>query len=258
MDPKIILYQDGPSRWWPHAIKSFHDWCDAEPIMISQKENCPDGCQWVDIADYMKYTDEISKKYLRRWNELAWLIGFQRFVIMDQFVRDEGIERFFTFDSDFLLFCDPIIEAEKFKDYDFTLSMGCGTHDMFWNNMKTLHEFTCFCNEVIDKGVELNAGEKTVGSFSDMHALGLFRAAYRPNVGEMTDIRLGITWDNNLKQRNHHYDYAGNGKNILFKKGIPYCRNNAFGTLVRFAGLHVSSYLKEQIADIYREARCSI
>lgn len=263
MDTQIIIYQDGASQWWPWALKSLRDWCDVPVVMITQKENyvVGDNSVFVNIDEYRKCADSLREKYFSRWDSKAWFIGFERFIILAKYIEQNNIERFFSFDSDFLLFCNPIDEANKFIKYDFTLSMSCGTHDMFWNNKDVLIDFVGFINELMEREIELTVGEKTIGSFSDMHALMMFRNERKYNIGEMTDIRLGVTWDNNLKQNYHGYDYSdnmGGMKKLTWKNGQPYCINHALDMIVRFAGLHISSYLKMHIPEIYREARCSI
>lgn len=267
--PAIILYQDGPSPWWPWALRSLRDWCDAPVHMITNEkhfESFSDEFNDINlhsIEQYRHHADALRKGYFNKWDSKSWFIGFERFAILNAFVNERGIKRFFTFDSDFLLFCDPLAEANKFSTYDFTISMGCGTHDMFWNNMECLDGFVRFCHEVMDRDFELTPGEKTVGSFSDMHALMMFKDEHTVNVGEMTDVRLGVTWDNNLKQNYHGYSYAGEDnkgkKRMRWENGQPYCQNVRLqNAAIRFAGLHVSSYLKVRIPEVYKEARCSI
>jgi hypothetical protein len=172
----------------------------------------------VDYKNHSKSANEF-KRYYKHLSSQPYsleLFCFQRWFIINEFVREKNISKWFAVDSDVMIFCEVEKEMKKFSDYDLMLISEKSAGHSIWTK-DILDEFCCFLmsayrdkNKNYERMVDhyqylQDRGMK--GGVCDMTAIGLFVQEVKKNkkIGFLTDIVDGSAYDSMLSQSQDKY-----------------------------------------------------
>jgi hypothetical protein len=182
------------------------------------------------------------------------LYCFQRWFILQSFLKAQRLDGCLYLDSDVLLFADATREARAFVDCDVTLSQ-TSPHCLFFNRRESLDRFCDFCMECytspalfgqLDAMYQERQAQKLPGGICDMRVFGLFDIMGRGKAGDLRQIRDGATFDHTMDQSNG-YEMRNGLKHIEWREGLPYCHQEATGDWVRFNVLHFQGSTKRHL-----------
>jgi len=225
-----------------------------------------------DVNNYLynKDAQNFKKiyKHLSRSPYDSSLFVFQSWIILRDFLIEQGINKCLLIDTDIMLFADINKEFNKFKNYDFTISFNQSPHSIFFNNQKSLIDFCQFLIDIYSgKNKEgyskikqhysnLKISNKLGGNVCDMTIFNLYRLKNCGKIGETTEIINNSTYDNNI---NCSLDYKNNyktrfgAKKIYWINGLPYCKLLKNGKKIKFNTLHCQGSSKKYIKRIYQQ-----
>jgi hypothetical protein len=173
------------------------------------------------------------------------LFCFQRWFMLQSFLKAQQLDSCLYLDSDVLLFADATEEARAFAGCDVTLSQ-TSPHCAFFNRREGLDRFCdfvmeCYTSPKLFAQLESEFFErrarKAPGGVCDMRVFSLFDAMGRGKAGDLRKIRDGATYDHAMGQSNG-YEMRNGIKHVEWRDGRPFCRNEATGEMVRFNALH--------------------
>ena len=190
----------------------------------------------------MKFDDAAAKFHIQRW-----------FIIHD-FLTTHDFTSCFIMDQDVLLYCDISVEAERFSQYDMTLSRGMSGHSMFINTSGVLHGFLEFLNQTLlepDSGDLRNIIE--MGGFTGKNCLEYYytrMSDHSLKIGD-TDIVLEdrilnhSLWDEPL------LEYSDTKISLSWEDGVPFGRSSTEGRKVRMSSLHFQGRRNNHLVDVF-------
>ena len=97
----------------------------------------------VDKSQYSKRADEFAKKFVNfstNSHEFE-LICLQRWFILEEFMRQNNLEKCLYLDSDILLFGNVKSEIHRFRFFGMTIA-GISGHSNYINDIEVLAEFS--------------------------------------------------------------------------------------------------------------------
>ncbi|MDD4902098.1 MAG: hypothetical protein PHE24_03100 [Patescibacteria group bacterium] len=241
----------------------------ANIILLDDGSNGPfDSIKRYNIDDYSGGAEEFARVYQHFSSNPEWyeLFCLQRWFIIADFVKKNGLENFFHADSDVLIFADLAKEWPKFSQFALTLSEGSAGHNSFWNSPEILDDFCRFLTDVYSRKDE--AGYQRVvdfwknyqlknkpGGICDMTMLNFYKKSRPELVGETAGIIDGSTYDDNFSssiQGGVHYQMSVWGaKKIYWRSGAPYGKDDS-GNLIKFNTLHLQGKKKKYLERAYQ------
>jgi hypothetical protein len=208
----------------------------------------------------------INPGYFERW-------CIERWFILRSFLKERGIQRFVTLDSDVLLFCDVKKEAERFAAFDFTISSRYNWCFGIFNQVRVIDSFCAMIMEVYSKSTPLwltvcdylNLLRPNVptGNLSDMTLLKLFVEQVADKEGlryeDTARVLDGSCYCTNIALAVPEVEMClepCGGRERTIKKihwvnGAPYGRLCSSGELVRFNCLHFQGESKALMAPCF-------
>ena len=186
---------------------------------------------------------------------------FERWFVVRDFCRANGIDTFACVDSDVLIFADLAVRRAALGEHDVSLSDGTCGHLSFWSRLAVLEAFCDFVMEVyafdrpehVKRVMEFYrpfAANGWGGGVCDMTLLQWFAADPRWRVAETTKVVGGATFDHNINMsRNGELAFAMTGgvKQIRWRDGRPHGVLLDTGELVAFDCLHCQGPAKRCI-----------
>ena len=215
-------------------------------------------------ADFWEGAKKFAAVYQHRsTHEVEYeLYCFQRWFVLQSFLKEQRIEACLYLDSDVLLFADATREARIFADRDVTLS-SISPHCLFFNRRESLDRFCDFlmeCYTAPELFTRLEShylalqAAKAPGGVCDMTAFGLYRDLGRGQAGDLRQIRDGATYDHAMSESNG-YEMANGIKRVHWVEDKPHCREEATGKLIRFNVLHFQGGAKRFLGAHVRLSR---
>lgn len=191
------------------------------------------------------------------------LFCITRWFLLAEFMRLEGLDVVLHLDSDVLLYCDASEAWNRwFKDCWFTLALGSSPATSYL----TLGALEQFCDYVGDAYgmptspalVEAHAvfdamqAQRLPGGISDMYWWKKFRECAQEvscDVGEMTEVRDGTTFDHNINVSDGYAMHNGYKEINLTSAPEGYLLSGGVGIVqpVRFNALHFQGGAKSQM-----------
>lgn len=172
-------------------------------------------------------------------NEYKTRFFFRRWFIIYNFIRAQGIDRFWTFDSDNLILTSLSLQEAKFVDYDCTEQCGGSCMNGLVNNNTVVRGYVNKINELFQREAYLQERREHVSKFkrhifNEMNAY----AAYKEEAGfrsiELKHIMDGETFDecmsmpNNMKicpvlirKKKRIKQVYTDGRGLLFTYHLP-------------------------------------
>lgn len=182
------------------------------------------------------------------------LFCFQRWFIINEFVRTNKIENFLCMDSDVLLYCNVNDIFGDYVGYDFTICGGGVPGSSLFN----IHSINNFCEYIMTMYtteaylVEMNRinenriKEKQLGGICDMTAFVWYQENVKCNVLDIAQPKNGtcfdgcITWPSGFEMKDGK-------KKVYWIDNLPYGKLESDQSLVRFYCLHFQGRSKYSI-----------
>lgn len=229
---------------------------DADIYLLGDETNRHyDFVTHVMISDYMSSANEFEKVYEHMSSNLYEyeLFCFQRWFIILDFVRNNGIENFVCLDSDVLLYCDMNSELSRYiGKYDFTICNGY--HPGF--NLFNIESLSKFCHYMKMLYIEPSSSyklkeryqsfilEKKPGGNCDMTAIEYYVKEYPNAVLDIAIPKEHICFDGGISGSFDLFEMDNGAKKIYWQQNIPYFRLLKDGSYVRVGGLHLDGRQK--------------
>lgn len=198
------------------------------------------------------------------------LFCIQRWFVLNEYLRDTGITRFFVCDSDVMLYEDINIIADRdFRDRDIALYLHHGDGDasagLALMKSKTLNDMCSFFSDsYTDPGRRAALEDKwrtvreakILGGVSDMTLVNNFlQTLPDSSYAAINQVHNNSTFDWNINSPLGYlpdeYQMASGKKHLVWKNRIPFCLNTHSGELVRFNALHFQGPAKYLSASCY-------
>lgn len=182
------------------------------------------------------------------------LRGIQRWFAYSEWWQASNYDSIFCPDTDVMIFSDLAKEALRWKQYDFTLSMGTAAGQSYWNNRKAMSDYCDYVENAYITPERANDiftqyDGSRAGGVCDMTFFRHFSNTKKFVVGETAQIISGSTYDHNI-QMPQEYEYADGRKVIRWVDGMPYCRTGVDDIL--FHTLHMSRN-KHLVGEFYKK-----
>jgi len=277
----IIFFNFGNPDFLDVALKqAVHTNPNSDIYLIGDDTNEKD---YVKYVHYNELTDEDAIEFDNNYinlstnNAMYEKICFFRWFLIRNLAKREKIDRFFCTDSDVLLFCDITKEAEKFKNYRYTLTHNTSAGISYINDISCLDQYCEFVNGVYNRqkhGQCLFVGESVSskykyyldkfasvfearrknilqGGVCDMTFWAELRLMDNPGlVGETSSIIDGSTFDHNINAQDS-YEWEDGLKVFHWKDNIPYCKNTWLQEEVRFNCIHFQGAHRKELLKEY-------
>lgn len=219
----------------------------------------------VPMANHFESAERFSRVY-RHYNSNGYnyeLFNFQRWFILNDFLKANQISKCVYLDSDVMVYADLSAEFRKFEWFDFTLaSMICGC-TFFLNRPDALDEFCRFVTDVYS-GKDRYHLDKLVahytclkrnrfgGGVCDMTAFELYHLRHYDTIGEVTHIIEGSAYDPSLNDPHPGVLMENGIKKLFWRENKPYGVHARTGTEIRFNTLHFQGELKRLMGQYLR------
>jgi hypothetical protein len=239
-------------------------------LLGDSSNNAYEFVQHQFIADYFSGAAQfknIYKHYSTNGFDFE-LICFQRWFILQEFLKTHGIGQCLYLDSDIMLYADVTKEQKKFEQFDFTLcwnTIGCV---FFLNRLQGLDEYCQFLMDIYtqkdkyhyDKMLAhyaVRRKNRLAGGVCDMTAFDLFSEVNFGQVGEASHIIDGSVYDPNINMPNPGFEMENGIKKITWKDDYPWGTHIRTGETIRFNSLHFNGRVKKLMSQFYTGDRIS-
>jgi hypothetical protein len=251
----IIFIHRGASRYLAGSItQARQSNPDAQIIVLGDRYNAGLRlARHLNAADFADGAAEFRKvyKHLSTHDVAYELFCFERWFLLQSFLRAQALDACLYLDSDVLLYSNATVEARRFADVDLTPSQN-SPHCMFINRRSALDRFCAFLMECYTSREAFARLEsdfltlqrlKLPGGASDMSAIRLFGILGHGKVADLYPLREGGAFDHAMGDSNG-FEMENGIKKIRWRDGLPCCRHQATGELVRFHTLHFQGNTK--------------
>lgn len=198
--------------------------------------------------------------FLPVWLEKLWI---QRWFVMRDFVRQEGLSRFLHIDTDVLLFCNVTSESSRFDGFDMTFARWDANrllaHCLFVNRTEFLDDFCRYITGVYREDDDFQRlktrntnqkGNRTLPPWiCDMSLLADYYDRFHPNAFWLEDcLKDGVCFDSRISEPGPFQpEFAlirkQKIKRIRFENGVPMAKLKD-GTPVSMKIIHYHSFTK--------------
>ena len=260
--PIILVHRDNHYYLRP-VLEQAHAFNKNTTIHLigNENNNVFDFVEHHLYSDYFSTAFEFEKIY-RHMSPNSWAYEtfcFQRWFIINEFVKKHNIETFLCMDSDFLFFCNVSETFAQYLDYDFTI---CGHYfpcatlfnqknlDKFCNFITQMYTDPVYIDRLWDKYVKMKKEGGTEGN-SDMTAFSYYQEYVSKNVKELSEINENNeTFDYALTRPGDYCKDEKGQKKIFWEGSRPYGIIESTGQKVYFLGLHLQGYAKYDIFSL--------
>lgn len=182
------------------------------------------------------------------------LFCFQRWFIINEFVREQGLTHFLCLDSDVLLYCNVNEIFSRFLEFDFTVSQQHSPHIALFSG-ESLSRFCDYITTLYTQPEYLNRFRQNYGDFQaeqrqggicDMFAFALYQDDVSGNVKELSDISEEYFFDGNINEADG-FEMKSGVKKIYWKNNLPFAKIADTGSFLRLYGLHFQGGAKSKI-----------
>jgi len=201
-----------------------------------------------------------------------------RWFLMRNLARQKGFTRLFCLDSDMMVYCDIEKELQKFESCRYALSSATSAAVLCVNDISVLDDYCRYVEGFYDESnhtasyILRGNARKTfkhiyddilgsfmnrqthnlMGGICDMTFWGELRKMDDPTmIGEISGIHDDTTFDHNINASDF-FDFKNGMKNIIWKEGLPYCKNMFLNRLIRFNSLHFQGFNTKRLMNEYK------
>ena len=175
---------------------------------------------------------------------------FKRWFCMYNFIKDQGIERFWTFDTDTLILKDLSSFEETFADYDCTSQCNNWCVNGLINNQKVVKGYIDTINELFQRPEYLDKQREEMKenpdwAFTEMRAFVEYVKEENPNVFYLKTHRSGTYFDECICQEDGmEMKYSKRAKRdikkLYFEKGSIYEKEQKTGKPLQLQTINMS------------------
>lgn len=218
------------------------------------------------VSDYDRSAQEFARVY-RHFSTHAVrfeLVCFQRWFVIEEFMRRNGIEQCFIADTDVLLYGQVQQAARLFADADMTLAQYSpghySGHYMFLYNAAALKSFcdylmACYTDDETLTEFAASQREREArneeGGICDMTLLSRFKQAGIVSIHDTAPVVESMKFDQNIREDEGLFELDGNRKRIVWHDGMPYGILKADGSEVRMMLAHFNGGAKRYMAEFH-------
>lgn len=244
------------------------------------------GIDWQPISKYSKEANYFDTIYIDLSDtsfEFARFC-FQRWFILEEFMKANNLQVCFYCDSDAMIYTDITQEYKNFLDFDMSVLFvehhgGCFS---YWNQ-KAISSFCDYIKKFYEDKIvitklkeQFNSG--TLDQFYADHCPFLTDFVnynkYNLKIGNINSIindstfdtylRYDFTWEpnhnkicrfvaKNVKIEGNKNKIIDKIKDIVWINNLPYCYNIDLGKMIRFKGLHFQDQCKKIVSEYRKE-----
>lgn len=186
----------------------------------------------------------------------------ERWFLIRNFLRREGLDGCLAIDSDVLLFCDVAEESLRFSPYAMTLSrwdipVRAVPHCNFIRGREGIEDFCQYVldlyrnKERLDRLTALNHKKYNISWVGDMSLLAAWSASSRFPVGNLAaTVADGVGYDSCMDDTKDFVSHGGllgllrPWKKLNFHEGIPYARLRGTGVVLPMKCVHYQGRMK--------------
>ncbi|MEP0911419.1 hypothetical protein NDI45_10865 [Leptolyngbya sp. GB1-A1] len=208
------------------------------------------------ISDYLQEAQQFSEIY-QHFNTNPYefeLFCFQRWFILNEFLKLNNIKSCFYVDSDVMLYTNISLEKQRFERFDITLSYppcfdSPSPHCMFINQSETLDDFCKFTkniylDEALMKIMKFQFEKcNGYGGACDMTAFREYWFSERSSIGNTAITLDNSIYDHNINEPNGFETQYGI-KKIYWISGVPFCQCVESGEKIQIKLLHFQGIAK--------------
>lgn len=222
------------------------------------------------ISDYFEGAEKFARVY-KHMNTNPYryqVFTHQRWFILNDFMTKNNLNQCLYMDSDVMLYANLSEEAEKFKDFDITLSKNPSSqtlcaHCTFINNREVLNDFCNFLIKsyteppllkVMESQYEQCRQNNLPGGACDMVAFREYDKRNYAKIGLTSEIRDNSIYDHSLS-RSDGFEMQNGIKNIYFVEKQPYCKTLDSEQPIKFNALHFQGSTKKYISNYFTGAK---
>ncbi|MEQ9671210.1 hypothetical protein [Coleofasciculus sp. G2-EDA-02] len=270
MSIPIVIFHVGYRDYLELALKAAKKY-NNDVVLIGDEANEKIWCDHFNVKDFNIFYE---KSFPNIYNHLSdnsvefEMLCFQRFFVIQEWMKKNEIHKIFMLDSDVLLFselsksiysrflqqqdCIAALSIPKVQE-PYKWAVFCHTSYWTYDGIKS---FTDFCIstyksnlELLQKKYEWHLSNQIVGGICDMTLLYLWSKEQKKifnlaKVYENTTIDTLITSSANWDVDEYDLNFLGI-KHIKFQNGIPYSFNNKLGKDVAFLSIHCQGSAKK-------------
>jgi len=190
------------------------------------------------------------------------LFCFQRWFILCEFLKEQGIDKCLYLDSDVMLFADAKDEQKKFDEFDFALATTMMACVLYLNDPQVLENFCAFLEDIYTKkdryhydkmlahyAVRRKNGLK--GGACDMTAFELFNLDYFAFVGNVVQIIDGSVYDPAMTTPYPGFETEQQIKRVYWREGQPFGKHLKTDRYIRFNSMHFQGRSKSLMKQVY-------
>jgi hypothetical protein len=262
--PIVFIHKGNSSYLFYSIYKAKISNSDSEIFLIGTSETKHYGklVHYLPIEDFLSKATELEKVFTNySTNSAAFeLFCLQRWFILDEFMKKEGIKRCVYIDSDILVYSNLSKAGQAFQNFDMTF-LGYSPHTNFINNRLILEDFCNFIFNTYSKPEAAMFLEKKYNNFlkqydaggiSDMTFFHDYNKLHPGRLGNISVILENSTFDITLDTE-FGYEMEENIKKIKWINQIPHCKNLANKQWILFHTLHFQGALKKLMWSFWKK-----
>lgn len=250
---------------------------NADIILLGDKTNHYSFVKHHLLGDYSKRATELSKVYCHLSSNIydfeLWCI--QRWFILHEFMKANGIEKCYQADSDVMLYADINVLADDYQDCAFTIQKSSSSQysvcpPAYINSIDALERF---CDYIFDFYTKPESLCKLKEFYSDNFLasqrnggvcdMTFWYYYYQEHPEYFLDTYSFMTGNSMLDHyvgdpQGFDMDPEKQMKKILMKKNAPWSYNREMKMLVRFDSLHFQGNSKHYLKQYFTGGKCRL
>jgi hypothetical protein len=222
------------------------------------------------FADYMTNANQFEKMY-EHYNTNFYkfeLFCIQRWMIINEFIKEKNIEKCLILDSDVLLYYNIADDFDLLKPYKMSLCLHDDGETAFASichilDRTILDEFVNFCFEIYSDKQGNNfqkllahynnmQSKNQPGGICDMNIWNLFYNDHKKDIVDLETLDDKYYYDQNINFpvcRGENVLFENGVKKIFFEKGIPFTKTAKDNKKIIFKQLHFQGEAKKNMQD---------
>ncbi len=225
---------------------------DSPVYLLSSNGKSPiDSVEAFRISDFEKGVESIKDCFFNistNSSEFEFSCIKRWFVIRD-FMKSRSLTRALCIDSDVMFYGNISTGLSSFSAADYADLNGCNWAICLINNLAVLEAFCELMTKAYNRDPSVwpiiadylgfSTPYKKLGVLSDMtfvRHMAVFYPEFRHE--DLTDIRNGSTFDDNINFISSGYEMENGMKKIQWVEGFPFCYHQKLNSMIRLRALH--------------------
>lgn len=231
--------------------------CDASEAGLA-------GIEVVAATPYMQHAIDLAPLYRHASvNDPAFeLACFQRWFVMREFARKEGISSCMHIDGDVMMFATGEEVVRAFEGYDYTVSCGASWHCAYFASLAPLDAFCEMTEQIfkrqeplwqrVKEAIGLNDHGEHSDNLTDMLVISLIQEFYKLRCVDTARPDSPLVFDHNINSAREGFEMLEGVKALHWVNGRPYVKHLASQKYVRLGAIHFQGAAKQLLAALTR------